>query len=139
MSNDIIPNYIYLLWEREFIKTQDNVYKIGRTNKKNLKRFNKYSKDSILLLQIICTNSKNMETNIIKVFTEKFIRREDIGNEYFEGNYKDMIDIIYSIINNENSSPNENSPLDDEDTSYNSSSDENSALDDGEIISIFTR
>ena len=32
--------------------------------------------------------------------------RTDIGNEYFEGNYKDMIDKIFQIIKNENNNLN---------------------------------
>lgn len=35
-------NYIYLLQEREFIKTNENVYKVGMTKKENHKRFNQY-------------------------------------------------------------------------------------------------
>jgi hypothetical protein len=39
-----------------------------------------------------------MEVQVIKQFKEKFIKRKDIGSEYFEGNYKSMIDIIYSTV-----------------------------------------
>ena len=42
-----------------------------------------------------------MEVQVIKQFKEKFIRRKDIGSEYFEGNYKSMIDIIYSTVKSE--------------------------------------
>lgn len=31
--------YIYLLQEREFIKTNENIYKIGKTKQENCKRF----------------------------------------------------------------------------------------------------
>ena len=30
-------NYIYLLQEREFLKTNENIYKIGKTMQENLK------------------------------------------------------------------------------------------------------
>jgi len=30
--------YIYLLQEREFIKTKENIYKLGKTKQENLKR-----------------------------------------------------------------------------------------------------
>ncbi len=93
--------YIYLLQEREFIKTKENVYKVGMTEKENHKRFNQYPKGSILLFQIICKNCKNMEKNIIKQFKEKFKQRKDFGNEYFEGEYKNMIDIIYLTVKDE--------------------------------------
>ena len=32
-------NYIYLLKEREFIKTKEDIYKIGMTKKPNHERF----------------------------------------------------------------------------------------------------
>jgi hypothetical protein len=38
----------------------------------------------------LVNNSKKLENIIIKVFTEKFKRRKDIGREYFEGNIDQM-------------------------------------------------
>jgi hypothetical protein len=96
-----MTNYIYLLQEREFIKTNEKIYKVGMTKKENFERFNQYPKGSVLLFQIICHDCKNMEVQVIKQFKEKFIQRKDIGSEYFEGNYKSMIDIIYSTVKSE--------------------------------------
>lgn len=96
-----MTNYIYLLQEREFIKTNEKIYKVGMTQKENFERFNQYPKGSVLLFQIICHDCKNMEVQVIKQFKEKFIKRKDIGSEYFEGNYKSMIDIIYSTVKSE--------------------------------------
>jgi len=96
-----MTNYVYLLQEREFIKTNEKIYKVGMTQKENFERFNQYPKGSVLLFQIICHDCKNMEVQVIKQFKEKFIRRKDIGSEYFEGNYKSMIDIIYSTVKSE--------------------------------------
>jgi hypothetical protein len=98
----MMSQYIYLLQEREFIKTKENIYKVGMTKKENHKRFDQYPKGSVLLFQMICNNCKNIERQIIKLFKEKFTRRTDIGNEYFEGDYKVMIDYIYSTIKDEN-------------------------------------
>ena len=39
-----------------------------------------------------------MERLIINEFKKQFKWRKDHGNEYFEGNYADMIDIIYNMI-----------------------------------------
>ncbi len=96
-----MSQYIYLLQEREFIKTKEHVYKVGMTKKENYERFNQYPKGSVLLFQIICDNCKNIENQVIKLFKQNFKLRKDIGNEYFEGEYKNMIDIIYSTIKNE--------------------------------------
>ena len=97
----MMSQYIYLLQEREFIKTKEHVYKVGMTEKENHKRFNQYPKGSVLLFQIICNNCKNMEKLVLKKFKETFEQRKDIGNEYFEGEYKSMIDIIYLTIKDE--------------------------------------
>jgi hypothetical protein len=99
--SDTAPQYIYLIQEREFIKTKDPVYKVGRTKKENLTRFKQYPKGSNLLLQMICSNCQNIEAQLIKIFKEHFNQRKEIGNEYFQGNYKTMIDIIFSTIKNE--------------------------------------
>ena len=61
MSDNMVTNYIYLLQEREFIKTKENVYKIGRTKKENYKRFHQYPKGSVLLFQMICNNCENID------------------------------------------------------------------------------
>jgi len=99
--SDITTNYIYLLQEREFIKTTEPIYKVGMTKKENHERFNQYPKGSVLLFQMICDDCKNIEKHLINIFKEKFTQRKDIGNEYFEGEYKNMIDIIYFSIHNE--------------------------------------
>ena len=54
-------NYVYLLQEREFIKTNENIYKVGMTTKENHIRFNQYPKGSILLHQIICNDCSTIE------------------------------------------------------------------------------
>jgi len=95
-----MPEYIYLLQEREFIKAKENIYKLGMTKKENLTRFNQYPKGSLLLSQIICNNSKYIEKILISKFKETFKQKKDIGNEYFEGEYNIMIDIIYYTIKN---------------------------------------
>jgi hypothetical protein len=99
MSNE--NHYVYLLQTREFINSNQNIYKVGRTKKENLKRFEQYPKGSMLLLQIKCIDCINIENIILKLFRENFEQKKDIGNEYFQGNYKSMIDIIYNIVKNE--------------------------------------
>jgi hypothetical protein len=100
-DNIMMSQYIYLLQEREFIKTKEHVYKVGMTKKENHGRFNQYPKGSVLLFQMICDNCKNMEKLVLKKFKETFKQRKDIGNEYFEGEYKCMVDIIYLTIKDE--------------------------------------
>ena len=80
-------NYIYLVKEREFIKTNENIYKIGRSKQENTKRFLQYPKGSELILQETCIDCIKTEKMIINEFKNHFIHRKDIGYEYFEGDY----------------------------------------------------
>jgi uncharacterized C2H2 Zn-finger protein len=104
-------NYVYLLQEREFIKTNEKIYKVGMTTKENHIRFNQYPKGSILLHQTICDDCSIIEKKIISVFKNNFIQRKDIGNEYFEGDYTEMITNMFDVVSNnwkKNSGVNDN-------------------------------
>ena len=87
-------NYIYLIKEREFVINNQNIYKIGKTKQENTKRINSYPKGSSLLIQMICLDCDKLETLLINIFEKKFINRLDIGREYFEGNYDEMVKTI---------------------------------------------
>ena len=63
------------------------------------KRFKQYPKDSVLLLQLICNNCQNLE-NIIKMeFKKKYKHRNDIGIQYFEDDFSEMIKDIIKLKN----------------------------------------
>jgi hypothetical protein len=95
-----ICHYIYLLREREFVKSNEDIYKIGKTKQENLARFNSYPNSSQLLFHMICSNCDKIERNIINLFKRKYILRGEIGKEYFQGNLNYMLnDIIYEIFN----------------------------------------
>lgn len=103
-----IYHYIYLLKEREFIKTNENIFKIGKTHQEGLSRFSSYPNGSQLLLHIICKNCDAIEKNIILSFKKKYIQRLEIGHEYFQGNYQDMLkDILEEVTNYENNNNND--------------------------------
>jgi hypothetical protein len=89
--------YVYLLQEREFVKSKEQIYKIGRTKQLNFARFRQYPKNSVSFFQSYCDDCVLCEHKIVKVFTKKYKKRIDIGQEYFEGNVFDMI-IQISII-----------------------------------------
>jgi hypothetical protein len=109
--SEYIVNYIYLLQEREFIKTNENIYKIGMTKQKNSERFNQYPKGSILLFQMACNDCVYLEKQLLTIFKDTFIQRKDIGNEYFEGNCTQMNKIIcYAIYNEQETTDNEKKP-----------------------------
>ena len=88
---------IYLLQEREHIRMNESVYKIGKTTRSVEKRASEYPKKSILYLSyggIKLDKLNDVETQLISLLSDKYINRSDIGKEYFEGNLKDIIDLI---------------------------------------------
>ena len=99
--DNIITNYIYLLHEREHIRLSENVYKVGMTRQPNLERFHNHPKGSILLFQMECIDCKFIESIVLQVFKDRFEKCCFYGNEYFRGNKRDMMKILYLIIANE--------------------------------------
>lgn len=88
--------FVYLLRTREFIKCNENIYKIGKT--KNIRqRFLQYPKNSELLYVKRVENCTTTEKMIIKKFNVSFNQKKDIGREYYEGELDDMI-VIYDAI-----------------------------------------
>lgn len=83
--------YIYLLQEREFVKTGEEIYKIGKT--KNIsRRMKEYPKYSLIILILQVKNSDEFERRIINRFKAQFKLYD--GREYFCGSKNQMIGII---------------------------------------------
>jgi hypothetical protein len=89
-SNVIQYQYVYLLRTREFIRLEENVFKIGRTAKL-MQRFSQYPRSSELIRFKKVKDSVWVEKKIIELFTEKFIRKMEYGLEWFEGDPNLMI------------------------------------------------
>jgi hypothetical protein len=96
------PQYIYLLHTREFINCKMPVYKIGKTKKPNFERFSTYPKGFVILLHTICRDCSSCEKKVISLFDKKYKKRTDFGNEYYEGNYKEMKKDINDIVETDN-------------------------------------
>ena len=99
---DLMDSYIYLIQEREFIKTKEPIYKIGKSRKEAMKRVNQYPKGSVCLLHVLCKDCDKAEKALINLFKNKHQHMPDIGNEYFKGNVNEMMDDIYINIKNNN-------------------------------------
>ena len=95
IMKQINTNYIYLLHEREHIRLSEDVYKVGMSRQPNLARFNNYPRGSILLFQMVCNDCKFVESIVLQVFNNRFDKCCFYGNEYFKGNKKDMMKILY--------------------------------------------
>ncbi len=94
--------YIYLIHEREFIKCNEKIYKIGRTASLE-SRVSSYPKGSKLLYSCSVNNIIKIEGLIKDFFKTSFIKRDDIGLEYFEGDPDKMIELIKEIIKDNDS------------------------------------
>lgn len=92
---------IYLFWPAQFILSQKKIYKIGKTRQKGNKRLTQYLKGSIRLFEFICEDPDKAEKELLTIFRDKFIPYTGIGggNEYFEGNWKEMHKEIYNHLN----------------------------------------
>jgi len=90
---------IYLLIEREFLKSGEKIYKIGKTKQEGLKRFGQYPKGSELLLYIKTLDCDEDEKKLKKRLEDKYKCRRDIGTEYYEGDVNDIKNNILKYYN----------------------------------------
>lgn len=88
-------NFIYLLKEREFIRSKEHIFKLGFTTKDITSRGTGYPKGSKFYCCIPVAG--NPELELINQFRKQFKHRTDIGNEYFEGDFQEMFNIIHKI------------------------------------------
>jgi hypothetical protein len=95
-NNNKAPGHLYLIKEREFIKTKENVFKIGKTtNIKN--RMPAYPKDSRVYVIMHCpTDIHVVEKKLIERFDAHFTKRIDIGHEYYY--CKKESDLIFCFV-----------------------------------------
>lgn len=104
-------DYVYLLKVREFIKSDENIYKIGRTSKGCNKRMTQYPKGSMVFDIIKVIDAKICENEIKRIFNSKFKQRKDIGTEYYEGNVTDMRKELYRIVSRSSNKKIPNIPI----------------------------
>lgn len=91
MNNGII----YLIQPSELVGSER--YKIGMSNKNNLDRCKKgYRKGSRYLCIMECNKPLILERNIKNHFNEKF--KLISGNEYYEGNEKDILNTFNNLV-----------------------------------------
>ena len=94
--------FIYLLREREFIKTNEHIYKIGKSKQEFGKRFSQYPSQSQMYLHLYVNDVDTYEKAMIELFSIEFTKRIDIGYEYFEGNIHTMINLVFNCYFNDN-------------------------------------
>ena len=98
---------IYLIQLANFVTTNQNVYKIGRTEQSNMNnRLRNYDRGYELYIVMNVDDTIKVEKEIINAFNSEF-KRYNLGDyknsrEYFMGDIDKMTDIIYEICNPSN-------------------------------------
>lgn len=95
-TNSEKTDFIYLIKEREFLKTNEPIYKIGMTRTGPTKRVNSYPKGSRVVITVSVHDAVTSEKELIKQFKKCFKQRKEYGIEYFEGNESKMMQMILS-------------------------------------------
>jgi hypothetical protein len=90
-------HFIYIIKEREFIKTNEEIYKIGKT--RGLRnRIGDYPKGSAIKMVYPCKDIDIIEKELLLLFDEQFIRMVDVGREYFRGDINVMVNLVTNHI-----------------------------------------
>ena len=85
--------YMYLI--RDASKPE-GVYKIGKTTEDNpWDRLKRYPEGSKTLATIFCTEVHQCEQFMIRQFEQRFERRLDLGLEYFQGEWNQMVLLLH--------------------------------------------
>ena len=82
--------HLYVIKEREFIKTKENIFKIGKTIN-IVNRMPQYPKQSRVYIMFFSTNIDDMEKYVIEQFDKRFTKRVDIGAEYYECDQNELL------------------------------------------------
>ncbi len=90
--------YIYIIKLREFIKSGESIFKIGRTDNL-LRRLGQYPKGSIPIFTTWVRNCVAMESLVKLECCTNFIQRKDIGIEYFEAKEVKLKKLVQRVIN----------------------------------------
>lgn len=92
---------VYLIIEREFVKSSENIFKLGKT-RTMVHRAKKYPNGSNILVVLPCADCDATEKKLLDVFRNTFHPRKDIGSEYFEGDpmsiiktFMDTVDVCF--------------------------------------------
>lgn len=92
--------YLYILQEREFYHSGEDVYKVGRTSRDVVDRFKEYPKGSRLLfsLHVPLDRVADLEDEVKSRFRSEFRARSDIGSESFVGPWMEMAQLVMRIV-----------------------------------------
>lgn len=97
-------SYVYLIKEREFVRTNDPVLKVGRS-RNIMDRLRAYPIGSVLLSCWFVHDDAAAERAVLKAFLaspDKCTRRTDLGKEWFMARSpeceKDLVDLYGHVV-----------------------------------------
>ena len=79
-----MSGFIYLTHLREFINSNQEIYKLGKSGKLDRSRLYGYPKGSNTILTLFVKNHHKAEEELLQLFSDKFTKMNNIGREYFE-------------------------------------------------------
>lgn len=91
--------FIYIVQTKACVDQNDSTYKIGRTTLMPNQRMLGYPKNSEIIMFIRVDDSIALERRIKELFDINFIKRLDMGVEYYTGDINDMRNIMLNAIN----------------------------------------
>jgi len=101
----MVHGYVYIIRECDFVRLNEDIYKIGRTAKNNPEdRFKKYRKGTEIIGCFKVNDSIECKNKIIKCFSNhtNIKKMTEYGKEYFQGNKNELLGEIFQIIKNYN-------------------------------------
>jgi hypothetical protein len=81
--------FVYLLQEREFVRSGEPIYTVGRTINM-IARFRQYTTGSVFIRCLPCVDHVDAERRLIAGFKCIFVMRREFGYETFEGDCEKM-------------------------------------------------
>lgn len=100
IADAMAPGFIYLLREREFIRSAVNVYKFGRAVDFE-QRFQAYPRDSEIIVFARVLDAKAAEDDLIRACRDDpDVVSMPNTREYFEADVEKMQDIFYQVVVN---------------------------------------
>ena len=100
-----VQGYVYIIRECDFVRLNEDIYKIGITAKNNPEdRFEKYRKGTEIIGFFKVNDSIECEKIIIKCFSNhaNITKKAEYGKEYFQGNKNELLSEILEIVKNYN-------------------------------------
>lgn len=97
-GKDIEDHYIYCIIEREFVKSKENIFKVGKSTQ-IFKRIKQYPNDSKVILIAKVKDCHKAEKELLSFLDsdQKTKRMDKIGREYYECDIQNLTRLFYTV------------------------------------------